>query len=76
MVIRYLTVIEANIANMLKEELTIYPEYVNKNKIFLLRNTGSTLIKARKGLVNPKDYTGEHSICRTLGGNQERYGIA
>lgn len=52
------------------------PCFVNNMKVRVLCDTGSTLIGVDKALVKPRNYTGEHIICRTFGGEQQKYPVA
>ncbi|BFY99110.1 hypothetical protein BsWGS_02150 [Bradybaena similaris] len=71
-----ITLVEGNALESMKGKLNIVPGFVNNVRVNVLRDTGSTLVGVCKKLVRPKDYTGEHIICRTFGGEQQRYPIA
>ncbi|BFZ09104.1 hypothetical protein BsWGS_12143 [Bradybaena similaris] len=70
------TIADANELQGMSGSLKVVPGFVNSARVHVLRDTGSTLIGVNKALVKPKDYTGEHVICRTFGGEQQRYPIA
>ncbi|BFZ03151.1 hypothetical protein BsWGS_06190 [Bradybaena similaris] len=71
-----MSVADGNALRSMNGKLQIVAGFVNNVKVSVLRDTGSTLIGVQKNLVRPKDFTGEHIICRTFGGEQQKYPVA
>lgn len=71
-----LTVTEGIAVKGVAGKLKLVPGFINKYKISMLIDSGLTLIGVEKDLVCPKDCAGEHTICDTFGGSQERYALA
>lgn len=69
-------VAEANALQSMSGKILTVPGFVNNVRVRVLCDTGSTLIGVHKSLVQPRDYTGKHIICRTFGGEQQKYPAA
>lgn len=70
------TIVEGNSVDLFLGSLKFPHGYTKKMKIHVLIDTWANLIIVSMEYVGSKDCTGEHIICRTCKGSQDRWELA
>lgn len=67
---------ETNEAYVIYGSLNLHPEIRNGTTISVLSGTWEILIGIIKWHIRKRDYTEDQILCRTFGGNKEKYDLA